>query len=138
MPDFSLRLNDGRLVESDALNGRVSVLVFFTVGCSDCRQQLPVVDALYKIYRDDPQVTIFAVSRAVPEWEIAPYWKENSFSLPYSAQETRSVYELFASSIVPRIYLSNKHRVVCEVFTDAPLADLQTLTDSVHRLLTEE
>jgi hypothetical protein len=39
--------------------------------------------------------------------------------MPYSAQPTREIYELFARTRVPRVYI-NKDGIIEAIFTDIP------------------
>jgi hypothetical protein len=39
--------------------------------------------------------------------------------MPYSAQEDRTIYELFARTRVPRVYI-NKDGLIKAIFTDIP------------------
>lgn len=53
--------------------------------------------------------------------------------MPYSAQEDRHIYELFAGTRVPRIYMS-EDGIIRAVFTDDPLPgydDLKAVLDSI-------
>ena len=93
---------------------------------------LPVFDALYKEYADE--LHWIAISRSEGNADVAAYWQENGFSLPYSAQDNRNVYDLFAYSGVPRIYLTNAEGIVIAMFDDSSLPDslsLETLLLSI-------
>ena len=54
-----------------------TVIVFFSTLCGDCK-------------RDEDMV--------------APFWEEYGLEIPYSAQPDRRIYDMFAKSIVPRVY----------------------------------
>jgi hypothetical protein len=45
-----------------------------------------------------------AISRAEDEDMVAPFWEEYGLEIPYSAQPDRRIYDMFAKSIVPRVY----------------------------------
>ena len=59
-----------------------------------------------------------AISRAEDEDAVAAYWKDNGLQIPYSAQNDRRIYELFASSIIPRIYFVSAQGIVTRVFIE--------------------
>ncbi len=59
-PRFDLSL-DGRTLSSSDLHGRVVVLAFWTSWCSPCIQELPHLDRIYRHFRNDPRVAIYAV-----------------------------------------------------------------------------
>lgn len=138
LPDFSVRLNDDRLINRQLLEGKVSVIILFTVTCPDCQKQLPVIEQVYKTYGDRDNISILGISRAQGEAEVGDFWKKRGYTFPYSAQDTREVYSLFAKSGVPRIYLSDGDGVVVRMFSDNPLASLDELKDILDQLLSKQ
>ena len=52
-----------------------TVIVFFSTLCGDCKRELPELN-----------------------------WEEYGLEIPYSAQPDRRIYDMFAKSIVPRVY----------------------------------
>lgn len=118
IPDFKVTMNDGSTVNAGQLRSGISCIVFFTTVCQDCRETLPHVQRLYDEYM--PQGVTFAlISRAETEETVAPHWESEGFTMPYSPQKDRSVYELFASSRIPRVYIC-KDGVIRAIFTDTP------------------
>lgn len=117
LPAFSVRLDDGALVTPAALYGHTAVITFFNTGCGDCRRELPVLQQLYEAYaaRD---VRFVCISRAQPVAEVSAYWQENGLTLPVSSQPDRTVYELFASRGIPRVYVVNPAGRVHALFSE--------------------
>ena len=134
LPDFSVTMNNGTVVTGAQLRETVSVVLFFHSSCPDCRQALPRVQRLYDEYLLQG-VQFALISRAEESPSIAEYWLEQGFSMPYSAQKDRAVYELFAKSRVPRIYISDDSGVVRTIFTDNPVPTYEELVDALTRLL---
>lgn len=95
-----------------------TVIVFFSVSCPDCQRDLPKLNQYYLRHKDDEGFQMIAISRAEGEESVAPFWKEYGLQIPYSAQTDRRIYELFASSIVPRIYFVSAQGVVTRVFIE--------------------
>lgn len=132
LPDFSVRMHDGRQLTTADLRGKVSLIVFFHTDCKDCQQELPVIQRIYETYSD--QIALLCISRAEKESEIQAYWKAHDLTLPYSAQDTREVYHLFAKSGIPRLYVVDKYLVIRAIFTDNPLADYAEIVDQLERV----
>lgn len=110
LPEFSVTMNDGRVVRSSDLKGKPSVIVFFATTCKDCQRELPLINERYRQYGKD---TIFvAISREQTADEVLSYWTRNALTIPFSAQSDRSVYSLFATSGIPRIYTSDADGIV--------------------------
>ena len=138
LPDFSVVMNDGNIVSSSSLKGHIPVIVFFNTGCSDCRKELPVIQSLWNEYKDDSQVIIIPISREESEAEVLSYWKENGLTMPFSAQETRDVYSLFAPSVIPRIYMADKSGVITATYDDSNMPTIEELKSSLVAALAHQ
>ena len=129
-PAFSVMMNDGRTVTRESLRGKTSLIVFFHTGCKDCRRELPVIQQIYQDYGD--KINMVCISRAEKEEDIRAYWDEQGFTLPYSAQQDKTVYYLFAKSSIPRVYVADKDLVIRAVFTDNPLATYEDIAGAIE------
>ena len=117
LPDFQIEMNDGSVVSSEKLSKGVSLIMFFHTTCPDCQNTLPVIQTVYDEYKDS--VSFALISRAEEFQSIEEYWTQKGFTMLYSAQSTREIYELFAQTRVPRVYI-NKDGIIKAVFTDIP------------------
>ena len=118
IPEFSVMMNDGTEVTGRGLSQGKAYIVFFTTKCPDCQKTLPAVQTLYEEY--SPEGVRFAlISREEGVESISQYWQESEFTMPYSAQNDRKIYELFAKTRVPRVYICNDG-VIRAIFTDQP------------------
>lgn len=132
VPAFSVLMDDGREVTAESLAGKTSLIVFFHTSCKDCRQELPVIERIYREYAD--RINVVCISRAEEAADIHSYWAEQGFTLPYSAQADRTVYHLFAKSGVPRVYVVDKDLVIRRVFTDDPVASYEQIDAAIKAL----
>lgn len=131
IPHFTVKMNDGSTISEGNLHGCVSLIVFFHTSCKDCQQVLPILQRFYEAY---PQYPMVCISRAENEVAVAAYWKEQGFTLPYSAQEDRTVYELFAQTGVPRIYIVDEEGIIRSLFTDQMLPEWEELVKALDKL----
>jgi thiol-disulfide isomerase/thioredoxin len=111
-------MDDATEVTAEQLSRGISVIMFFTTSCPDCRQTLPLIQTLYDEYASK-EVRFVLISRQEGRESIERYWRENGLTLPYSAQNDRVVYELFAQTRVPRVYIC-KDGIIKAIFTDQP------------------
>ena len=118
IPDFTVVMNDGSILSSESLRNGVSCIVFFYTGCPDCQKTLPAVQRMFEEYSVQG-VSFALISREETDETISPYWQSNGYTMPYSAQSDRKVYELFAQTRVPRVYIC-KDGVIKNIFTDTP------------------
>ena len=126
-PDFTVMMDDGRTVTAGSLRGKRSIIVFFETSCSDCQRELPVIESVYRQVADRGDINIICISRAQDRAPVADYWQANGLTLPYSAQSTADIYHLFASSIIPRIYIINHELTITAAYSDDPMPDAETL-----------
>ena len=133
LPEFSVTMSDGRIVTDESLGEGVSCIVFFYTACPDCQKALPEIQKIYNDYSASG-VSFVLISREETIDTVLPYWQKNEFSMPFSAQSDRRIYELFATTRVPRVYLV-KDGVIMSVFTDDPVPGYDTLSGALRILL---
>ena len=120
VPSFSVEMvKDGvRSTFSTAHLTGETVIVFFSVKCGDCKRELPELNEYYLAHKDDPGFQMIAISRAEGEDLVAPFWEEYDLQIPYSAQTDRHIYELFASSVIPRVYFVSAEGIVTRILIE--------------------
>ena len=119
LPDFEVVMDDGTVVTDEILSETVSVVMFFHTSCPDCRQILPQMQKVYDEYAS-AGVRIVLISREDSKESVESFWRENGLKMPYSAQNDRKVYEKFAATRIPRVYVNEKGGIIRYVFTDDP------------------
>ena len=134
LPQFSVTLNNGEEVSTNSLRGNIPVIVFFNTDCSDCRKELPVVQQLYDRYEAEEDVKIVLIAREESYSEIEKYWKENNLDMPFSPQESKEIYNLFAPSVIPRIYIANREGIVKATFDDSDMPSLVELVSEIEAI----
>lgn len=132
MPSFEVAMENGTLVRSVDLLGSPSLLIFFNTGCSDCRKTIPLVQKAHVKFGD--RVRFVAISREQHEKDVRSWWDDNGISIPFSGQEGREVYEKFASSRIPRIYIMNSDGVITAAFDDNPCPTYENLEIELDKL----
>ena len=135
LPDFSVKLKNGDIVNKKSLEGKISLILFFSITCPDCQALFPSIERIYEEYKDNDKFAFLAISRAEGEDKVGPFMNNEGYTFPYSPQETRDVYSLFAPSIVPRVYISNWNCIVQEIFIDNPLATYEELKNKIDDLI---
>ena len=134
LPDFSIKMNNGVVVSDESLKGKVSCVVFFHTTCPDCQATLPVIQSIYDEYM--PKGVAFAlISREQSAEDIDVFWNEKGLDMPYSDQENRHVYNKFASTRIPRVYICDKDGIIRYIFTDDPIPVYDDLMSSLESLI---
>ena len=99
------------------LSGKVGVITFFNTSCADCRRELPEVQRAYEALGD--RAEFVCIAREEDAETIGAYWNAAGFTMPYSPQRDRTVYAKFASSGIPRIYVTAPDDRIYACFSDA-------------------
>lgn len=83
LPQFSVEMSDGGVLNTQSFSGKVGVIVFFHTDCPDCQKELPVIQKVYDTYKENPDVLLSCISRSESGSEVQAYWEKHSFSLPF-------------------------------------------------------
>ncbi len=130
IPDFTVTMNDGTTVSGAQFREGISCIVFFTTLCPDCQQTLPHLQRIYDEFL--PQGVKFAlISREEGAESIQKYWTSKGYTMPFSAQTDRDIYELFAATRVPRVYIC-RDGIIKSVFTDSPTPSYEDLAAAIE------
>ena len=132
VPNFTVLLSDGTAVSSSDMNEGVALIMFFHTGCKDCQNTLPEVQKIYDEYKD--RISVLLVSREQAYDEVQAYWQEKGYTLPYSPQQDRVIYNLFATSRVPRVYVCNDGKIT-SCYKDDPIPTYDDLKSDIQAQL---
>lgn len=116
LPAFRVQLSDGSEVSDQSLRGKPGVIVLFTTTCPDCRRAMPGIEEIYRKWQ--PQAQFVCIGREETADKVSAYWQEQGYTMPWSAQEDRTVYELFASRYVPRVFVFDAQGTVRASFVE--------------------
>lgn len=119
LPSFSIVMNTGEIIGDSDLLGNTSVIVFFNTFCPDCQKLLPHIQHLYDDF-DGKGINFILISREETSETISLYWEKQGFTMPYSAQADRGIYNLFAESRLPLVFISDNNNIVHFIHTDSP------------------
>lgn len=134
LPIFTVTSNEGIEYNNELLKGHIGVILFFYTPCSDCKQALPIVNEVFEQYKTNQQVRWICIGRSESIIDVASYWDSNHFTMPYSAQSDRSIYNLFANSGIPRIYITNPQGVVVALYDDSSPLDKQEFENTLSSI----
>ena len=121
VPIFSVNVVDYEGLTTSFSTNRLygeTVIVFFSTQCKDCQRELPELNEYYVKHKDDNGFQMVAISRAEGEQSVADFWSANNLQIPYSAQEDRKIYDLFASSVIPRVYFVSSSGIITKVLIE--------------------
>ena len=132
LPTFQVTMNDGSTIRTADLLGGVSVIVLFSVDCGDCRVELPEVQRLWDMQLGIP---IVLIARENTEEQIKTFWQQAQLTMNYSPQSDRKIYSLFASSRVPRIYISDAQGIIRFSHADDAMPSAEQMAEEVQKAM---
>ena len=133
IPAFDIVMEDGSSLSSEHLLGAPALLIFFHTTCPDCQRTLPVVQQAYE--RFGKEVRFVAISRGEGQADVRQWWNANGITLPFSAQQDSRVYELFATSRIPRVYVVDGKGIVRAAYDGNPCPEYAQLEKGLRALL---
>ena len=118
LPAFTITDNSGVILTSpDDFTGKAALIVFFSTTCPDCQRLMPQVQHYYdRVSTTGRDMRIICISRSEDNAAVAVYWATNSLTIPYSAIPDRSIYNLFATSGIPRLYFTDSRARIAAAY----------------------
>ncbi|MFK7740110.1 MAG: peroxiredoxin family protein [Planctomycetota bacterium] len=134
VPDFECTDIDGEVVRSDSLQGRVTVLNFWSLGCQPCKKEIPFLNKVVEAFKGKP-VEFLAVSMDSPA-AVATYVEEQPFAYRLIT-EGYALQESFDLSSMPlHVVIDSAGRVMAQ-FTGATNGYPERLAALVELALSE-
>lgn len=99
-PDFRLKSNQGKNIRLQDLRGQVVMLNFWASWCGPCRQEMPLMEEIYKKY-EKLGFTILAVNVDEDSSDADAFLKSVPVTFPVLYDNDSNVSELFAIDALP-------------------------------------
>lgn len=112
IPDFTIIEEGVKTLSSDDFEGKRSIIFFFNTGCSDCAREFPAVEKAWKILQDDSDFMLATIARGQKKADTDKYWTEKGFTMPKYHDTDKKIFNLFANSYVPRIYILDREKEI--------------------------
>lgn len=97
-PSFRLPGLDGKEYALSDFRGQPVVLSFFTTVCPYCAEELPLLEKLYKEYREKASLVVLGINLEEPESVVRKFTERIGISFPVlldTRGETASLYRIF-------------------------------------------
>lgn len=125
VPAFQVVTITGQTISNKTLEGKRSLIIFFSTTCPDCHEQLPYANKAMKVTGSGMNFIAVACDEG-PE-AVASFWKQAKLSIPVAAPGDRAVYDLFdrgSGTGVPQVYILDKDGTVVDFSDDKKLMDV--------------
>ncbi len=115
-PSFTATLVDGGRVSLSDYRGASLILILFSHTCPDCEMLLNDLQALIDAKVQLP--AILAIGRDATSEELLVYRSEHGYSIPMISDASRSIFNLYATTYVPRVYLIDPEGCIAKMFIE--------------------
>jgi thiol-disulfide isomerase/thioredoxin len=110
-PRFTARTLDGSTFTNASLEGRVTLLQFWTTWCPHCRADQPAVDEVDRRFGGRGLV-VLAVDEGEPEATVGKYLHEHPRSVPIVLDQNRTIARRFGAHVYPTyVVLDRRGRI---------------------------
>jgi thiol-disulfide isomerase/thioredoxin len=136
-PDFVLDSNTGKPVKLSGLKGQVVMINFWATWCGPCRQEMPLLDSIYKQYKDK-NFTLLGVN-VEPDPKLANDWlKKSPVSFPVLYDVKSDVSNLYKVSGMPSTVFVDKKGNVRVIHRGYKPGDENEYMNNIRMLLREK
>jgi len=133
-PDFELTTFDGQLIRLSDQRGKVVVINFWASWCIPCREEAPVLEATWRLYRDNGVVFI-GVDYLDIEREALAYIEEFDLTYPNGADLRTRIAQAYRIQGVPETFFVDRSGMLRGVHI-GPITEPQ-LVARIETLLAE-
>jgi peroxiredoxin len=110
LPPLIFKNDSGKIITTDSLHGKTTMLIFFATWCPPCRAELPFVQKdIWLKLKDNKKFVLLVVGREHTLKELEKFKKKNKFTFPVVPDSGRIIYSHFAPQLIPRTYLIDKN-----------------------------
>ena len=135
-PDFTLNAQTGKPVELTQFKGQVVMLNFWASWCGPCRQEMPLLDSIYKKY-SKLGFTMIGVN-VEPDSKAANDWlKQTPVTFPILYDTDSKVSKLYGVSGMPSTVIVDRKGTVRMIHRGYKPGDEEEYLSSIRTLMRE-
>lgn len=113
-PNFTCTTLNGKTISLSELQGKVVLVNFFATWCGSCVREMPYLQSeVFDAFRADDFFMI-AIAREQQVNDITEFknTKGKGLTFPLAVDTDSSIYNLFATQFIPRIFVIDKEGIV--------------------------
>ena len=135
-PGFELPTGTGQTVSLESLRGQVVMLNFWASWCGPCRQEFPVLDAMYRKYQP-MGFTLLAINVEPERADAQRFLDATPVSFPIAYDADNSVTRAYGVSAMPTTLMIDRKGQVRWVHLAYKPGDENAYMDTLRTLLRE-
>jgi peroxiredoxin len=135
-PDFTLQARSGKAVELTRFKGQVVMLNFWASWCGPCRQEMPLLDSIYKKYSKAGFIMLGV--NVEPDSKAADDWlKQTPVTFPILYDTDSKVSKLYGVSGMPSTVIVDRKGMVRMIHRGYKPGDEEEYLSSIRTLMRE-
>lgn len=129
--DFTLFLLDGGTLTLSSLKGKPVLLVFFSPGCSHCKEEVPALNEVYRKYKDTSGLVVLGAGYGL-EASVREFVEKNGVQYPVGYFTDRSIVETYGFTRVPyNVFFSRDGDIVRTHVGSLSLSNLESYLSEI-------
>ena len=109
---FSVQDSAGQIFSTNDLKGKVVFINFWATWCPPCRAEMPSLNQLYTLLKDDQRFVFLFVSEDDNLAKAKEYLTQKSFSIPLYSRGSNLPNEVFDGTLPTTIVLNKEGQLV--------------------------
>ena len=106
--DFTINKLDGETLDFENLKGKVVFINFWATWCAPCVAEMPSINSLYKIYKDNPEVVFVMINVENKEEKVRKFIKKKNYSFPIYLPNASQIPGVYESKGIPTTFVIDK------------------------------
>jgi len=115
-PDFSLPDLQGKEISLSSLQGKAVILTFWATWCGVCREEMPMMDLLYKKYKDKglEVIGVNVDRKPEPVATVQDFIKQRGFSFPNLLDREWKAMKLYRAHFLPTTFVLDRQGIIVD------------------------
>ncbi|MBF0520687.1 MAG: TlpA family protein disulfide reductase [Nitrospirae bacterium] len=132
-PDFEMQSVNGTTVSLASLKGKVVLLNFWATWCPPCKEEMPSMEALSKMFKND-NFTVLAAS-ASSQNDIKKFAQKNHVTFQFLLDPKNKIAKSFKVYMLPVTFLISKEGVIVKKYIGAQNWTEPAIVKDIKKLL---
>lgn len=116
VPDFTMKLTDGKVVKMSDLKGKVVMLQFTASWCGVCRKEMPHIEKdIWLRHKDRPGFALFGIDLDEPLETVVRFGRDAGITYPLALDPGGGIFYTFAekgAGVTRNVIIDKSGRIV--------------------------
>src|SRR5690606_7346601 len=109
--DFDFEDHKGDIQNTSSLRGKVVFINFWASWCPPCRAEFPSIDALYSVYKNNPNIFFLMVNEDNDISKAYGYLEKEKFALPFYKAKGNVPEEIYSGTLPTTVVLDQDGKI---------------------------